>query len=544
MPGRLLRGVVALVGEVVVVAAVVGRLREHRLRGAEVHSEPALLDGRLRVVVVARGVAEEVHRVAYRRRRLELHRGEDHVLHPLYEHLLRRTLGIAPDRLLDRLRLDFLELAGVRRIDGAPLLVDVVDHPLAGDLALLAENHLALLLDGVAEVEGLFVVGVVLEHYFALEERVCKFVRRQELPRPAQVLALLKALLLVLLVVDAVRYLGDVGLVRVGVVRPKPHLELAAGLRVAPVDGLVHELHGALAAANLVFLHGVAEEPLCNALFALHAVRLRLWRVVQELERHRVVAYRVGIFLGEHRLARGVDLAYRLRVVRDAALLFDFDNVREKLGVGVLGRGLRNCLCDRLFGNRLFAGGGSLVGCRGRRRVFRRRNFLRLGRGLGGCRRFHGLVAVLLAFLRKIVEKVQYVVVLLLFLGLLLLGRGNVLCWLLDRLCLGFFRHGGLLLGDGRRRFFLCGLGHGGLLLGGRRLGLLFLIGCLTGLGLCLFIGLRARLLRLRRLTLEILETIVEIVLGENAVRDGNAKCRRYYAHFPEIPHIVRFSCC
>ena len=130
---------------------------------AEEEVEAAALGREVGVVVVLRRLDEELHRVHDRGGRVELDLRQADRLHALDDLLLAGALGVVAGGGLDRLGDAFAEGDGVGRVDRAPGLVDVGDHPVARGGALLPENLVAAGDDRLPQADRLGVVLVVDE---------------------------------------------------------------------------------------------------------------------------------------------------------------------------------------------------------------------------------------------------------------------------------------------------------------------------------------------------------------------------------------------
>ena len=312
---------------------------------AEVEVEAAALGREVGVVVVLRRLDEELHRVHDRGRRVELDLRQADLLHALDDLLLGGALGVVAGRGLHRLGGAFAEGDGVGRVDRAPRLVDVGDHPVARGDALLLEHLVAAGDDRLPQANRLGVVLVVDEDGLHFLERLVHVADRKVVGAAPQEAADVLAGELVVGVVAAVvvrrgrrgirggRDDGAFGL---------PALHQAAGLRVAAVDRLLQVLERLLVLAERALLLRRAEERLARALHALLAQVLVRGAVAQQLLGGGVVALGVEVLLLLHAGAGGINLAPSLEVALHTAVGLGGDDVVEELvhfGVGGFGLG-------------------------------------------------------------------------------------------------------------------------------------------------------------------------------------------------------------
>ena len=345
-------------GEVVRLLRGRGLRLDGALRRLEVEVEAALLNRNLRVVVVLRRGAEEVHRLDDRRRRLKRDGRQANRLHAALDLLLDRALGIVTRRRLDRFGRRVLQLRGIGRVDRTPPLVDVGDHAVARRDALALENDLALALNLLAQTNRLAVVLVFLEDDLALLRGPVQVLHRQILAAAPQVPANLLALLLVFRIIPAVEVLRHIRLLLGAGSFRIPKLQHATGLRMTHVDRLLNALVGQLATTEVILLQRRTIETFGNSQIALLAESLRGLTVVQELERKTVMTDGLIILLARHVLARQIDFTLGLNIQCLAADQLRVADVLDEFGIARRnGRGHVGLLLDLLFdlglGNRL-----------------------------------------------------------------------------------------------------------------------------------------------------------------------------------------------
>ena len=181
---------------------------------------------------------------------------------------------------------------------------------------------MTLLLNGVTDANSFLVVGVRHQHEFALIERLLKFACREILPRPLEMTERLRTRIFVVRLITAVANIRDVNNFLSGVAFLHPAFILTAGTRMAQFNGFSHQLKGAIAPSDLIFLEGGAIQAFRDTLLTFAAHFGRSLTIVQEVRGVTIVPRGGTVIFIVHRLTGFHNFTLGLGIVGFAAQFF------------------------------------------------------------------------------------------------------------------------------------------------------------------------------------------------------------------------------